>query len=118
VRTGVGLTLLLALLACVRVLREVLSPMPRVDSKSLSTEAFLALFAGLGLTACQKSSPEASAEATRGVVSAAPVASVKAPAAPSAREVPAPAGSAKAEKEGGCAPGGCAPGQCGANKKE
>ena len=92
--------------------------MPRFETKSLSTEALLTLFSGLSLLGCQKSSPEVSAEVTQAAASAATVSSAKAPAVlASAKEVAPPAGSAKADGEGGCAPGGCAPGKCAGNKK-
>lgn len=93
--------------------------MTSFDPKSLSAEAWLTLFAGLSLAACQKSTPEAAAERSPAATSAAPSASA-APKAGTvgAREVPSAASSAKAEKEGGCAPGGCAPGQCAGSKKE
>jgi hypothetical protein len=93
--------------------------MPTTDCKGLSAEALFALFAGLSLAACQKSSPEVAAEPSQAAASAAPGASAAPKAAAvEAREVPSAAGSAKAEKEGGCAPGGCAPGKCGGAKKE
>jgi hypothetical protein len=93
--------------------------MTSIDSKALSAEALLTLFAGLALASCQKSSPEVAAEVTQAAASAGPGAS----AAPKAsavgvREVPSATSSAKGEKEGGCAPGGCAPGQCAGSKKE
>lgn len=93
--------------------------MTSFDSKSLSAEAWLTLFAGLSLAACEKSAPAVAAEVGQAVASAAPRPSAAAKAGTvSAREVPSAASSAKAETEGGCAPGGCAPGKCGGAKKE
>ncbi|MGC4088482.1 MAG: hypothetical protein QM756_11415 [Polyangiaceae bacterium] len=79
------------------------------DSKRITRDALLALFAGLSLSACQKTEASATAEK---VASSAPSA---APAL-SAKEVPKAAGSAEAEK--GCAPGGCSPGACAGSKKK
>lgn len=83
------------------------------DSKRLTREALLALFAGLSLSACSKS--ESTAAAEKPSQATAPSA---APAVPSvsATELAKPAGSA--EKDGSCAPGGCSPGACGGSKKE
>jgi hypothetical protein len=93
--------------------------MASIDSKVLSAEALLTLFAGLALASCQKSSPELAAEVSQAAASGAPRASATPKsAAVGAREVPSAAGSAKVEKEGGCSPGGCAPGQCAGSKKE
>jgi hypothetical protein len=102
-------------LAPSRELRELSALMANVESRCVTAEALLAVLAGLGLSACQKSTPEVAAE-TRAVSSGQPAAS--AAASVGAREIPSAAPSAKAEKEGGCAPGGCAPGQCAGSKKE
>jgi hypothetical protein len=89
---------------------------PMTKSAPLTTEALLAVLAGLTLAACEKKAEEAQPEAPATASAAAPVTTAAAAAAPavSAKEIPSAAGSA--EKAGGCAPGGCAPGKCAANK--
>lgn len=78
------------------------------DSKRLSADAFLLLFAGLAGAACEKSAPPVSAEkpATQG-------SSVEAKSEPKieAKEVEAPSAAPSGASKG-CAPGGCAPGKC------
>lgn len=93
--------------------RARLADMPSSDSKRITRDALLALFAGLSLAGCHKTEAPATAEKPRE-----PAAASSAPKlAVSATEIAKPAAS-QAEKEGGCAPGGCSPGACAGSKKK
>ena len=83
------------------------------DSKRITRDALLALFAGLSLAACQKTEAQATPEKPRDPA-AVPSA---AKSGVSATEIAKPAAS-QGEKDGSCAPGGCSPGECGASKKK
>lgn len=86
-------------------------------NSGLTPEALLVLFAGL--SACEKSAPEAQPEpAFEPAPAQSPDAKSTTGKAPiEAKEVPGPAASGSGGPEKGCAPGGCAPGACGGSKK-
>jgi hypothetical protein len=88
------------------------------DPKRLTADAFLVLFAGLAVAACQKSTPEVTPEKAGDDKQAVAVTAAPKPSGTvEAKEVPAPAASGSAAGEKSCAAGGCAPGKCGGKDK-